>query len=143
MNNLEKQLNNEMLYEKDFKSALSVIKVQFDKFIHAEMLKARHEQEIQKRLKRLNEGKLQIQECMVQKAKASDASLGEKYCSRIVSDKGNDQEPMVEVTYTAEFNVFSITQHSEQPECIINTCVVEKVDRNVILDSPDMCDNEI
>ncbi|GKE65469.1 hypothetical protein Tco_1519630, partial [Tanacetum coccineum] len=99
MNNLEKQLNNEILHEKDFKSALSMIKVQFDKFIHSEMLKssnydsyaresrqdfkeynqmeaqsfkdlisqlmesieqciverARHEQEIQKRLKRLNE----------------------------------------------------------------------------------------
>ncbi|GKC25917.1 hypothetical protein Tco_1028067 [Tanacetum coccineum] len=55
-----------------------------------------------------------------------------------------DTEPMVEVPYTAEYNVFSIdTQRSEQPECIINTCVVEKVDSNVIPDSPDMCDNEI
>ncbi|GJU03170.1 retrovirus-related pol polyprotein from transposon TNT 1-94 [Tanacetum coccineum] len=34
-------------------------------------------------------------------------------------------------------------QHSEQPESIINTCVVEKVDSNVIPDSPDMCDNDI
>ncbi|GJR33881.1 hypothetical protein Tco_1209565 [Tanacetum coccineum] len=226
MNNLEKQLNNEILHEKDSKSALSVIKVQFDKFIHSEMLKssnydsnarearqdfkdytqmeaqsfkdliiqhmesieqciverARHEQEIHNRLKRLNERKLQIQECMVQKVKASDASSGEKDCSRIVSDKGNDQglenqsntsgdessrsrnecndkstsgddtdirpsydtEPMVEVPYTAEYNVFAVdTQHSEQPECIINTCVVEKVDSNVIPDSPDMCDNQI
>ncbi|GJV43433.1 hypothetical protein Tco_1427969 [Tanacetum coccineum] len=40
MNNLEKQLNNEILHEKDSKSALSVIKVQFDKFIHSEMLKS-------------------------------------------------------------------------------------------------------
>ncbi|GJZ88655.1 hypothetical protein Tco_0660437 [Tanacetum coccineum] len=226
MNNLEKQLNNEILHEKDSKSALSMIKVQFDKFIHLEMLKsynydsnarearqdfkdytqmeaksfkdmiiqhmesieqciverARHEQEIHNRLKRLNERKLQIQECMVQKVKASDASSGEKDCSRIVSDKGNDQglenqsntsgdessrsrnecndkstsgddtdirpsydtEPMVEVPYTAEYNVFVVdTQHYEQPECIINTCVVEKVDSNVIPDSPDMCDNEI
>nr|GEX00840.1 hypothetical protein [Tanacetum cinerariifolium]GEY88391.1 hypothetical protein [Tanacetum cinerariifolium] len=39
----------------------------------------------------LNERKLQIQECMVQKVKASDASSGEKDCSRIVSDKENDQ----------------------------------------------------
>ncbi|GJS15131.1 hypothetical protein Tco_0409603 [Tanacetum coccineum] len=53
--------------------------------------RACHEQELQNRLKRLNERKLQIQECMVQKVKASDASLGEKDCSRIVSDKGNDQ----------------------------------------------------
>ncbi|GJU21246.1 hypothetical protein Tco_1154588, partial [Tanacetum coccineum] len=226
MNNLEKQLNNEILHEKDSKSALSMIKVQFDKFIHLEMLKsynydsnarearqdfkdytqmeaksfkdmiiqhmesieqciverAHHEQEIQNRLKRLNERKLQIQECMVQKVKASDASLGEKDCSKIVSDKGNDQglenqsntsgdesnrsrnecndkstsgddtnirpsydtEPMVEVPYTAKYNVFAVdTQHSEQPECIINTCVVEKGNSNVTPDSPNMCDNEI
>nr|GEW39918.1 hypothetical protein [Tanacetum cinerariifolium] len=106
----------------------------------------------------------------------------DKDCSRIVSDKRNDQglnnqsntsgdessrsmnecndkstsgddtnirhsydtEPMVEVPYTGEYNVFAFdTQHYEQPECIINTCVVEKVDSNVIPDSPDMCDNEI
>ncbi|GJS62941.1 hypothetical protein Tco_0677505 [Tanacetum coccineum] len=40
MNNLEKQLNNEIPHEKDSKSALSLIKVQFDKFIHLEMLKS-------------------------------------------------------------------------------------------------------
>ncbi|GJX59780.1 hypothetical protein Tco_0291170 [Tanacetum coccineum] len=45
--------------------------------------RARHEQEIQNRLKRLNERKLQIQECMVQKVKASDASSGAKDNSRI------------------------------------------------------------
>nr|GEW80864.1 hypothetical protein [Tanacetum cinerariifolium] len=33
-------------------------------------------------------------------------------------------------------------QHSEQPVSINNTCLVEKVDSNVILDSLDMCDNE-
>ncbi|GKE06369.1 hypothetical protein Tco_1398387 [Tanacetum coccineum] len=132
MQNLERQLTKETLHEKDSNSDLRVIKVQFDKFIHSEMLKssnydsnarearqdfkdytqieaqsfkdliiqhmesieqciverARHEQEIHSRL---NERKLQIQECMVQKVKASDASSGEKHCSRIVSDKGNDQ----------------------------------------------------
>ncbi|GKD29432.1 hypothetical protein Tco_1240210 [Tanacetum coccineum] len=106
--------------------------------------RARHEQEIQNRLKRFNERQLQIQEYMVQKVKASDASSGEEDCSRIVSHKGNDQEPIVEVPYTAEYNVFAVdTQHSEQPKCIINTCIVEKVDSNVVPDSPDMCDNEI
>ncbi|GJR19259.1 hypothetical protein Tco_0967786 [Tanacetum coccineum] len=34
-------------------------------------------------------------------------------------------------------------QHSEQPESISNTCVVEKVDSNVIPDSSNMCDNDI
>nr|GEY41198.1 hypothetical protein [Tanacetum cinerariifolium] len=131
---------------------------------------------------KVEERKLQIQECLVQKDKASNASLGERDCSRIVSDKGNDQglenqsntsrdesnmsrnecndkstsgddtdirpsyntKPIVEVPYTVEYNVFAVdTQHYEQPECIINTCVVEKVDSNVIPDSPDMCDNEI
>ncbi|GJV03556.1 hypothetical protein Tco_1337125 [Tanacetum coccineum] len=33
-------------------------------------------------------------------------------------------------------------QHSEQPESINDTYVVEKVDSNVILDLSDMCDNE-
>ncbi|GKA04513.1 hypothetical protein Tco_0683633 [Tanacetum coccineum] len=223
MQNLERQLNKEPLHEKDSNSGLSMIKVQFDKFIHSKVLetsnynsynletrqdfkhytqmepqtlkeaiiqnidsikqciveRACHEQELQNRL---NERKLQIQECMVQKVKASDPSSGEKECSRIVSDKGNDQglknqsntsgdessrsrnecndkstygddtdikpsydtEPIVEVPYTAEYNVFAVdTQHSEQPKCIINTRVVEKVDSNVIPDSPDMCDNEI
>ncbi|GJX50605.1 hypothetical protein Tco_0277450 [Tanacetum coccineum] len=51
---------------------------------------------------------------------------------------------MVEVPYTAKYNVFAVdTQHSEQPECIINTCVVEKGNSNVTPDSPNMCDNEI
>nr|GEX52833.1 hypothetical protein [Tanacetum cinerariifolium] len=110
---------------------------------------------------------------MVQKVNASDASSGEKDCSRIVSNKWNDQglenqsnksgdessrsrnecndkstygddtniksfyytEPMVKVPYTAKYNVFTVDiQHFEQPECIINTCVVEKVDINVIPD---------
>ncbi|GJW19326.1 hypothetical protein Tco_0026762, partial [Tanacetum coccineum] len=53
--------------------------------------RACHEQEIHNRLKRLNEKKLQIQECMVQKVKATDASLGEKDCGMIVSDTRNDQ----------------------------------------------------
>ncbi|GJW63120.1 hypothetical protein Tco_0115004 [Tanacetum coccineum] len=35
------------------------------------------------------------------------------------------------------------SQHFEQPKSISNTCVVEKVDSNVIFDSPDMCDNDI
>ncbi|GJU64106.1 hypothetical protein Tco_1245941, partial [Tanacetum coccineum] len=55
-----------------------------------------------------------------------------------------DTEPMVEVPYTAEYNVFVVdTQHYEQSKSIINTCVVETGDSNVIPDSPDMCDNDI
>nr|GEV01072.1 hypothetical protein [Tanacetum cinerariifolium] len=46
-----------------------------------------HEQEILNRLKRLNEIKLQIQECKVQEVKESDASSGNTNSSGIVLDK--------------------------------------------------------
>nr|GEX93323.1 uncharacterized mitochondrial protein AtMg00820-like [Tanacetum cinerariifolium] len=46
------------------------------------------------------------------------------------------------VTITGAKEIVGI-QHSEQPESISNTCVVEKVDSNVIPDSLDMCDNDI
>ncbi|GJT76781.1 hypothetical protein Tco_1043506 [Tanacetum coccineum] len=61
-----------------------------------------------------------------------------------IADSGTDTEPMENVQYDAEYNVFSNErQHSEEPESISNTCVVDKVDSNVIPDSPDMCDNDI
>ncbi|GJV68210.1 hypothetical protein Tco_1483719 [Tanacetum coccineum] len=53
--------------------------------------RARHEQELQNRLKRLNERKFQIQECKVQEVKASDARAGDKDSSGIVSDTRNDK----------------------------------------------------
>ncbi|GKB58037.1 hypothetical protein Tco_0914223 [Tanacetum coccineum] len=60
------------------------------------------------------------------------------------ADSGTDTEPLEKVQYNAEYNVFTnARQHFEQPESIHNTCVVEKVDSNVIPDSPDMCDNDI
>ena len=37
--NLEEQLNKDILHKRDSNSALSVIKVQFDKFIHSDVLK--------------------------------------------------------------------------------------------------------
>ncbi|GJW26134.1 retrovirus-related pol polyprotein from transposon TNT 1-94 [Tanacetum coccineum] len=196
--NLEGKLNKEPLHEKDSNSGL---KRDFKDYTHMEaqtfketiiqnmnsikqciVERANHEQELHNGLKRLNERKLQIQECKVQEVQASDANSGDNDCSRIVSDNGNvqglenqsntsrdessrsrnecndkstsgddtdirpsyDTEPMVEVPYTAEYNVFAVdTQHSKQSESIINTCVVEKVDSNVLPDSADMCDNEI
>ncbi|GJS95696.1 hypothetical protein Tco_0802664 [Tanacetum coccineum] len=60
------------------------------------------------------------------------------------ADSGTDTEPLEQVQYNAGYNVFANErQHSEQPESVSNTCVVEKVDSNVIPDSPDMCDNDI
>ncbi|GKA46446.1 hypothetical protein Tco_0739329, partial [Tanacetum coccineum] len=111
--------------------------------------RARHEQELQNRFKRLNERKLQIQECKVQEVRASDASLGDNDCSRIVSDNGNVQglenqrntsgDESNRSRNESEYNVFAIdTQHSKQPESISNTCLVEQDDSNVIPDSPDM-----
>ncbi|GJX52221.1 hypothetical protein Tco_0280590 [Tanacetum coccineum] len=135
MQNLGRQLNKETLHEKDSNSSLSMIKVQFDNFIHSRVLelsnsnshaleitqdckayinieaqtfketiiqnmdsikqciveRARHEQELQNRLKRLNERKLQIQECKIQEVNASNTCLGDTDSSGIVSDKGNDQ----------------------------------------------------
>ncbi|GKC57488.1 hypothetical protein Tco_1085086 [Tanacetum coccineum] len=55
----------------------------------------------------------------------------------------SDAEPLEKVQYDAEYNVFANeTQHFEQPEFMNNTCLVEKVDSNVITDSLDMCDND-
>nr|GEW07122.1 hypothetical protein [Tanacetum cinerariifolium] len=60
------------------------------------------------------------------------------------ADLGTDTEPFEHVQYDVEYNMFSNErQHSEQPESINNTCVVEKVDSNVIPNSPDMCNNDI
>nr|GEY63216.1 Gag-Pol polyprotein [Tanacetum cinerariifolium] len=60
------------------------------------------------------------------------------------ADLGTHTEPLEKVQYDAEYNVFSNErQHFEQPESINNTCLVEKVDSNVILNSPDLCDNDI
>nr|GEU50159.1 cellulose synthase-like protein [Tanacetum cinerariifolium] len=150
-----------LVNEKGSKSNLSMIKVQFDMFIHSDVLKpfdpysssASYDQKVKENFKDYTQMEAQpfkdliiqhmesIKKCIIERVKASDASSRKTDYNRIVSDKGNDQ---VEVPYTAEYNVFAIdTQHSEQPECIINTCVVEKVDSNVIPDSPDMCDNEI
>ncbi|GJR31429.1 hypothetical protein Tco_1107661, partial [Tanacetum coccineum] len=193
--NYSMQLDEETLHEKDSNSDLSTIKVQFDQFIHSKVLEPSdyisYDLETRRDFKDYTQLEPQtfkeaiiqhmesIEQCIV---KASDASSGEKECSRIVSDKGNDQglenqsntcgdeisrsrnecndkstsrddtnirpsydmKPMVEIPYTAGYNVFAIdTQHSEQPECIINICVVENVDSNIIPDSPEMYDNQI
>ncbi|GJT61408.1 hypothetical protein Tco_1004941 [Tanacetum coccineum] len=79
IDNLAKQLNTEVLHEKDSKYALSVIKRCIDE-------RALHEQEIQKRL---NDKKLQNQECKVQEVNAVDASSGDTDSSGYISDNRN------------------------------------------------------
>nr|GFA43276.1 hypothetical protein [Tanacetum cinerariifolium] len=114
--------------------------------------RANHKQELQNGLKRLNERKLQIQECKSQSNTSGDKiSMSRNECNDKITygDDTNiklsyDMEPMVEVPYTAEYNVFAIdTQHSKQTESTSNTCLVEKDDSNVTSDLPNMCENDI
>ncbi|GJR50192.1 hypothetical protein Tco_1400713 [Tanacetum coccineum] len=54
-----------------------------------------------------------------------------------------DAEPLEHVQSNDDYNVFAIVrQHSEQPESINDTYMVETVDSNVIPNSSNICDNE-
>ncbi|GJT85306.1 hypothetical protein Tco_1067023 [Tanacetum coccineum] len=113
--------------------------------------RAHHEQELENRLKRLSERKLQIQECKIQKVKASDASSGETDRGRIVSDKGNDQGLENQSNTSRdessrsrnECNDKSTSGDDTDIRTSYDTEPMVEVDSNVIPDSPDMCDNEI
>ncbi|GJR39433.1 putative ribonuclease H-like domain-containing protein [Tanacetum coccineum] len=60
------------------------------------------------------------------------------------ADSGTEAEPLEQVQYDTDDNVFvNDIQHFEQSKSITNTCVVKTGDSNVIPDSPDMCDNVI
>ncbi|GJX96155.1 retrovirus-related pol polyprotein from transposon TNT 1-94 [Tanacetum coccineum] len=60
------------------------------------------------------------------------------------ADSGTDAEPLEQVQYDTDDNVFANDiQHFEQSESISNTCAVETGENNVLPDSPDMCDNDI
>ncbi|GJZ01097.1 hypothetical protein Tco_0519058 [Tanacetum coccineum] len=59
------------------------------------------------------------------------------------AESGTDSEPLEQVQYDAGYNVFVNETHSEQPESTSDTCLVEQDNSNVILDSTDMCDNDI
>ncbi|GKF90914.1 gag-pol polyprotein, partial [Tanacetum coccineum] len=60
----------------------------------------------------------------------------------LTAELGYDAKPLEKVQSAAEYNMFANErQHSEQPESINDTYVVEKVDSNVIPDSLNMCDN--
>nr|GEV55829.1 hypothetical protein [Tanacetum cinerariifolium] len=60
------------------------------------------------------------------------------------ADTGTDSEPLEQVQNDAGYNVFANDlQHSEQSESISNTCLMETNDSNIILDSPDMCEDDI
>ncbi|GJW52612.1 hypothetical protein Tco_0096697 [Tanacetum coccineum] len=60
------------------------------------------------------------------------------------ADSGTDSEPLEQVQYDTDDNVFANDiQHFDQSESISNTCAVETGDSNVTPESPDMCDNDI
>ncbi|GJX84289.1 retrovirus-related pol polyprotein from transposon TNT 1-94 [Tanacetum coccineum] len=60
------------------------------------------------------------------------------------ADSGTNAEPLEQVQYDTDDNVFANDiQHFDQSESISNTCTVETGDSNVTPDSPDMCDNDI
>ncbi|GJR97982.1 retrovirus-related pol polyprotein from transposon TNT 1-94 [Tanacetum coccineum] len=60
------------------------------------------------------------------------------------ADSGTDSEPVEQVQYDTDDNVFANDiQHFDQSESISNTCAVETDDSNVTPDSPNMCDNDI
>nr|GEW69006.1 hypothetical protein [Tanacetum cinerariifolium] len=55
-----------------------------------------------------------------------------------------DYEPLEQVQNDTGYNVFANDlQHSQQSKSISKTCIVETDDRNVISDSPNMCDDDI
>ncbi|GJT74834.1 retrovirus-related pol polyprotein from transposon TNT 1-94 [Tanacetum coccineum] len=109
--------------------------------------RARHEQEIHNRLKRLNERKLQIQDAWFKGLEnQSNTSGDESSRSRNECNDNNtsrddsnirpsyDTEPMVEVPYIAEYNVFAIdTQHLSN----LNALLTHETDQNAV-----ECDDE-
>ncbi|GJR20369.1 hypothetical protein Tco_0968896 [Tanacetum coccineum] len=110
-----------------------------------------NEQELQNGLKRLNERNLQIQERKVQKVKASDASSGDNDCSRIVSDKENDQCLKNQSNTSGDESSRSMNECNEKSTSgddmdirpSYDTELMVEADSNVTPDSPDMCDNRI
>nr|GEV95896.1 ribonuclease H-like domain-containing protein [Tanacetum cinerariifolium] len=130
--------------ERTFKSVLSRNMHNLERKLHKETL---HEKDSNSDLYKRNEQGLENQSNTYgDESSRSRNECNDKSTSRDDTDirPSYDIEPMVEVPYTAEYNVFAVDkQHSEQPECINNTCVVETGDSNVIPDSPDMCDNDI
>nr|GFA92099.1 hypothetical protein [Tanacetum cinerariifolium] len=85
-----------------------------------------------------------VKDYMYHKEKMLLCKQAEKGVPLQAEQTRTNTEPLEQVQYDAEYNVVANErQHSEQPKSISNTCVVEKVDSNLIPDSPDMCDNDI
>ncbi|GKE43707.1 hypothetical protein Tco_1470991 [Tanacetum coccineum] len=85
MNNLETLLNAETLHEMDSKSALSVIKLQFERFINSDLLKP---------LDIYSRSFSSDRECKVQEVQSSVTSSGDETSSGIVSDEEIDKQKL-------------------------------------------------
>nr|GEW26838.1 hypothetical protein [Tanacetum cinerariifolium] len=125
MKNLETQLNKETLHEKDSKSTLRVIDAQFQMFIHLEVSEPFN----------YNSYDLETR----QDFKDYTNMEAQTFKEIIIQNMDSIEQSMAEVPYTTEYNVFAVeTQHSEQPENMNDTYLMEKVDSNTTPDSSDM-----
>nr|GEW77142.1 hypothetical protein [Tanacetum cinerariifolium] len=88
--------------------------------------RANHEQELQNGLKRLNERELQIQSARIKATYLEIKAAGQGMNAMTKAPLGMIRTSDLPVTWNQWLR-----------------CVVEKVDSNVIPDSPDMCDNDI
>ncbi|GJV15909.1 hypothetical protein Tco_1361232 [Tanacetum coccineum] len=112
--------------------------------------RVRHEQEIQNRLKSLNEQKFQIQECKVPEVNTSDATSGDTNSSGIVSDKGNNQGLKNQSNTSGDENNRSRNECNDKSTSGNDTAIrpsyyiesMDEVDSNTTPDSLDMCNNE-
>nr|GEX91451.1 hypothetical protein [Tanacetum cinerariifolium] len=98
---------------------------------------------------RENVGSLVVQQSGIQFFNCKEFGDFAKECRKPkrevpTADSGTDFEPLEQVQNEAGYNVFANDlKHSEQSESVSNTCLVETDDSNIILDSPDMCDDDI
>ncbi|GJS22793.1 hypothetical protein Tco_0451425 [Tanacetum coccineum] len=167
MNNLETLLNAENIHDDGFpNSALSVIiSLQFDKE------RASHEQELKMTLKKLSERQLVADSTVQGSCKQAeqgvplqaeqadwledtDEEIDEQeleahysYMAKIQEvspeESSSTSQPLEQVQNHDENDVFAnVRRHSEQPESINDTYVLEKDDSNVIPDSSNICTND-
>ncbi|GJS31874.1 hypothetical protein Tco_0492494 [Tanacetum coccineum] len=162
MNNLKTQLNAETLHEMDSKSALSVIKVQFERFINSDLLKPldiysrsfSSDREVRENFRDYTKMTAQtfketiiqnmnsIEQCIIERA-SHEQELKMTLKKSLTEESSSTSQPLEQVQNHDENDVFAnVRRHSEQPESINDTYVLEKDDSNVIPDSSNICTND-
>ncbi|GJU89129.1 hypothetical protein Tco_1301552 [Tanacetum coccineum] len=108
--------------------------------------RASHEQELKMTMKQLSERQLQIKQCKVQEVQSSVTSSGDETIRGLEvlpAESSSIDTPLEQVQNHDESNVLANERrHSEQPESINDTYVLEKEDSNVIPDSSNICTND-